>query len=197
MRSMFQNGFQGDVFGSRVGGSAMLGQVKLRGMGTVTTDRNGLLAKLQDAESKVAAVNQYVRNHVNLQTDLGGDWLAFQAAFGQVQQNASIETNVIMQLNSSPAGLYDIADDDYAGALAYAQGASQAYSVIQDHPGFATAPGQSPAPGLPQNPYLPQTPGTRPPGGAPLPAAKTDLTAPLLVGGGVFAIGVIALLARG
>jgi len=76
--------------------------------------------------------------------------------------------------------------------------------VIQAHPGFAsTTPGGVPTT-VPVNtnplaPLIPLLPGQKPPVKpvVPVPAPASNLTAPLLVGGGVLAIGVIALLARG
>lgn len=209
MKSMFAMGFTADVFGARVS-SPMLGQVPLRGQGpvrlgqTVTNDGDALLRQLQMAENQVAAANQYIASHPNLAQDLGADFGAFQQNMAVISSVADVETQVSMELQATPAGQqYVTTESNYNAVQSYIAAAAALAGAMSAHPNISpatnTASGTpvvapAPAPGATRL-IPPQAPGTAPRSVATTPA-KSDLTTPLLVGGGVLAIGLVALLAR-
>jgi hypothetical protein len=194
MKSMFTMGFEADVFGARMP-SPMLGRVPIRGMGQTTpTDGDALLKQMQNAETQVAAVNQYIAAHPNLQIDLAGDYAGFQQNLQVLADAANTETAVSGQLQATaPGQQYQITSGDLATVQNYISAAAALTQIIANHPGASGAPAAT-------TPTL--TPGARPATApkpavpAPASAAKPDLTTPLLVGGGILTVGLLVLLAR-
>jgi hypothetical protein len=202
MKSMFSMSFTADPFGARLP-SPMLGQVTLRGMsrgmGQQGATADQLLASLQQADNQVAAAQNYVSAHPNLQQDLGADFPAFQQALAQTSNYSTVDIEA--QLQASQAGTpLQISQGDYSDINTYVNAAATLAAITARHPAVSAAVPTTP--GTPAPVMAPTTPGYKVPAQAPgtkpasAAAAKSDLTAPLLVGGGVLAIGLVALLAR-
>lgn len=185
MKSMFEMGFTQDLFGSRLS-SPMLGQVPIRGMGQarsmgqLTTKEDGdlLLRQMTAAENQVTAANAFVSSHPNLQAALGTEYDSFQHNMSVIADAASAETNVSMALQSTPpGGQYQINESDHQAVTDFiAAAAAVTASIARSGNKAGTLPGTAP-----------KTVVTAP---------KSDLTTPLLVGGGILTIGLVALLAR-
>lgn len=182
MKSMFAMGFTQDLFGSRLS-SPMLGQVPMRGsqpsMGQLTTKEDGdlLLRQLAAAENQVIAANAFVAAHPALQAALGADYEPFQHNMAIISDTASAETNVAMALQSTPpGGQYQITEGDHQAIQDYIAAAAAVTASIAR----AAARGVTTTTG-------PKTVVTAP---------KNDLTTPLLVGGGILTVGLLALFAR-
>lgn len=222
MRSMFAMGFAQDVFGSRLE-SPMLGRVGMRPyLGQNQVNGDSLLQQTQTAEAQVAAANQYIQNHPNLQQDLGSDFANFQAYMQTIANTTTSETNLSQQIAASgPGATINASDQDLQNTQQYIGAAGALAQIIANHPNVSPAvntqtgaPIVNPPPAAPAgaptatqaaaagggllNALIPgQKAGTAPAAKAPTPAPSSGIPTPFLIGGGVLAVGLVALLAKG
>lgn len=209
MKSMFAMGFTQDVFGGGAPSPAFrpgLGPVPLRGgggsggggggggspsrMGQAQgqLDADTMFGQVKEAESQVAIVNRFTAIHPNLEADLGTDYGTWQDYMQILSAAAPAEADVSAKLQSGLVQV-DISQSDYTAVQNYIQAAGVLAQIVGRH---SAAPKPMPMPtGVPTKPSVTVTPGAAAPS-----TPKNDLTTPLLVGGSLLTIGLVALLAR-
>lgn len=175
MRSYFAVGFSQDTFSARIQ-SRMLGQVRLLGQGESPLskdDRNRLVTQIQAAADKLAVINAWSEAHPNpTAADLGADLAAWNAQSVNQLTFTDRVTTVYQQM-APEQDSYNVSSADLNAIPGYVAAIDALYAIVQRHGAAAPKPGAKP--------------------GAIAPAAS--LTTPLLVGAGVLAVGVIAILA--
>lgn len=181
MKSMFEMGFTQDLFGTRLS-SPMLGQVPMRGsQPRMGEDGDALLRQMSVAEGQVAAANAYISSHPSLEVILAADYEPFQRNMAVIADTASAETNVAMELQATaPGQQYSISESDRQAIQAYITAAAAVTAAIaraESRGAQAVTPPRS----------GPKTVVTAP---------ANDLTTPLLVGGSLLTLGLIALFFR-
>lgn len=195
---MFAMGFTQDLFGARLPSPKFgpgLGQVPLLGSGSGSgsgsrsmgqasgIDADAMWKQVKDAEVQVATVNRFAAIHPNLEADLGTDYGTWQDYMQILSATAAAEADVSAKLQSGLIQV-DISQADYTAVQNYIQAAGILAQIAGRH-SAAQKPIQS-EPVL-TKPAVTVTPAA---------ATKNDLTTPLLVGGGLLTIGLVALLAR-
>lgn len=197
MKSMFTMGFTPDAFGGGAPSPAFrpgLGPVPLRGspsrMGQASgtsgqLDADTMFSQIKEAESQVAVVNRFAAIHPNLEADLGTDYGTWQDYMQILSGAAAAEADVSAKLQSGLVQV-DISQSDYTAVQNYIQAAGVLAQIAGRHSAV-----QKPMPAPTTKPSVTVTPGattSTPP--------KNDLTTPLLVGGALLTVGLVALLAR-
>ncbi len=194
MKSLFSMGFfTNDVF--RSAGGLSLGQVSL--------DLPTYLASVNDAMTRYQQVVAWVTAHPNYAQLLGGQAQYFQTLYASASGGdhvvASNVQAVLAAAQADPAqGNPSISSDDKNTTDAFISEVTQMQGIITSAPGqtVSASPGAT-LPGLISSLF----PGQKPPvpGTVPVPAAPAapSYTTPLLIGGGILAVGLLVMLARG
>ncbi len=192
MKSLFSMGFfTNDVFRPSV---EAMGQ----SLGQVTVDLPSYLASLNDAMTRYQQVTAWATAHPDYVQLLGGQGQYFQTLLSSASgRDYSVASNVKAILAAAQADPAQpnptITSDDKNTTDAFISEVSQMQGII------ASAPAQGTIPGLISS-LLPgqkaPTPGTVPVPAAAAPAAPS-YTTPLLIGGGILAVGLLVMLVRG
>lgn len=188
MKTMFSMGFGSDIFGSRAM-NPTLGLIRPgpRSRPNLGDVLNGddLLKQLRSADAKVAAARNFVagKSDADLGLLLQDDYVMWSTWMATVDGAAATVSDVEERIQGvGPGSQIDVSSEDYATLKSYMEAATVLSQIVARRQA---------------RPPLVKTAATPAKTPAAAPAVRNDLTAPLLVGGGVLAIGVIALLARG
>ena len=198
MKSMFSMGFfSNDVFRAG-GGRPYLGQV--------TLDLNSYLASLNDAVNKMGQINSWVQAHPNYNQLLGTQASNFQNYWNLASNDSITAMNVQATLQGADPSQAQvpISQSDKDTTDAFISEVGQLIGMINT----AGTGGGTPVTALPGSPAAnpsvpnlisqllptskPGAPALKP--GVPPPA---PISTPLLVGGGILAVGLIVLLVKG
>lgn len=208
MKSMFSMGFfSNDVF-RPAGGGAYLGQV--------TLDLSSYLASVTDAIGKFGQINSWIQANPNYNQLLGTQATNFQNYMNLANNDSITAGNVQATLQGADPSQPQapITQDDKNVTDAFISEVGQMIGMINTAAtggatptpsGGATPVGASGIPGSTanSNPSIPNLisqllPTSKPPvkpGTLPAPAAS-PISTPLLVGGGILALGLVVLLVK-